>query len=416
MNSSNQKSPSPQLAFSLKLKKSRIAFRSKDGLMYKWVGSHWQVLHVTEMELCALKFLAIDFPSQCSEKLAASCAATAILAADALPTAGQNSKIIPCRNGYLALGTMEVSPAVPEIGLTYCLNCDYVPDSTSPIFQSFLSEVQPDYDVRNFLQEYVGYTLLSDARHELGIWQIGSGGDGKSTFARVVEAIHQRPVAMKLDALHGFNLSNLLGASLVVVDETPPKINEQSLKTLVSGQLIQIERKYRDAINFRPSAKWIISGNSLPAISDHSIGFWRRWVIVPFNHKPKKVIPLLAEKVIEDELAGVFSWAIDGLKRLLERGHFAELPDVLRDAIKHGKNTTNSVSAWVNERSIETGDQAKNKKEDVYITYNCWCKANGMQPVASTKFWERLRPILPDIYEWRPGGVDRSRMVNIYLP
>lgn len=100
----------------------------------------------------------------------------------------------------------------------------------------------------------------------------------------IVMALHEKAVAMQLDKLEGFNLSNLIGATLVVCDETPKgKIDQQVLKSLISGGATSINRKFKDVLSYQNIAKFIICANHLPALIDQSDAFWRRLHVVEWN-------------------------------------------------------------------------------------------------------------------------------------
>ena len=234
-----------------------------------------------------------------------------------------------------------------------------------------------------------------------------------------MQALHEKPVSMSLDGLDGFKLSSLLGASLVYVDETPRKINEERLKTLISGGAIEIDRKYRDPITIRPTAKWIVSGNALPALSDHSMGFWRRWVIFPFTVKPASIRPLLAESIIEEELAGVLNWALTGLVRLLKRGCFPALSSLMVAAKEAGKRETDSVKGWMDDIEPEGVERAEYgvAKDIAYQHYHRWSLRNGFKSVSSEKFWSRIKTLLPVLTEKRVRISGKQvRMVGLCHP
>lgn len=416
---------SPELAFSnyihnvneFPTTKPQPEQRERDGVLYRWAGTHWSAVPVKVLERVASDWLADNAPDKCNIRTAGSCAATAIQRAAPLPIITHT--VIPTMNGYLHIKDGEITLLQPDAGLgvTYCLACHYNPTANVNQFISFMNEVLPDAEVRAYLQEYAGYTLLPDCRHQLACWLIGGGGNGKSTFAQIMQALHRNPVSMQLDALDGFNLAGLIGASLVYCDETPVRIDEQRLKTLISGDSVQIDRKYRDPIVIRPTAKWFVSGNALSAISDHSDGFWRRWVIVPFNTKPKTIQPLLGDIIIADELSGVLNWALEGLRRLLQRGKFPPLPAALLEAQKTGKQQSNSVSAWVAdcEAVTTTSDGEVISKKFAYFLYSNWCKRNGTKPVSSFRFWDRMELLFSDKlnYGRERCSSGQVRVVNI---
>ena len=407
----------------------------RDGTIYKFVDSHWEAQEVDKLERDAIDWLSTEAPDKCTDKTAISCVNTAVRKLRLIPTAKTN--VIPLKYCSLEVATdgeLIKRESLCEDGLTYCLSCDYEKDAVPERFLKFIHEALPNEEVRNFLQEYVGYTLLSDTRFQVGAWLLGVGGSGKGTITQIAQALHRHTVALSLDALDGFKLAGLHSASLVVIDETPARINEQTLKTLVSGDTAQIDRKFRDPLTLRPTAKWIICGNSLPSISDHSVGFWRRWFIFPFDVVPSKKQPLLAQQIIDEELSGVLNWALEGLQRLLKRNGFPDQPPEMRHAASNGKMQSNNVAAWVQDMGIVTIENrhedddgnpifgapripVANTRKDIYAAYTRWCGESGTRAVASNKFWERLRLVLPDIREDRRGsGAERAYHVNIPLP
>lgn len=66
----------------------------------------------------------------------------------------------------------------------------------------------------------------------------------------------------------------------------------------------------------------------LPKTNDISNGFYRRFLIVPFNVQiPKnRINPNLAKEIIFNELSGIMNWALEGRKRLVKNGKFADSP------------------------------------------------------------------------------------------
>lgn len=410
-------------------------FASEGGVLHEWCGTHWQPLTDIDAERTAWDWLVTEAQHRATAKSACSCVAAAALAATRLParTQAQGVVTIPCKNGYLTLratgksgGTdggelweRTLETPARDAGMTYVLACDYSLKAAAPEFERFVAQVLPDPEVRAYVQEYLGYTLLPDTRFQRAQFWLGAGANGKSTLAEIVAALHEKVAAMELDALDGFKLVNLLGASLVYVDETPQRIDEQRLKMLISGGLVQVDRKFRDPINLRPTAKWIILGNQLPAVSDQSAGFWRRLAIIPFSASfpDGHADPLIARRIIENELSGVLNWALGGLHRLLERGRFNQMPDAVLQQLETGKRETNSVFAWFVNSDIETDGEAETPKDDVYSSYRDWCRDNGAAAVSSERFWKRLATVTGSSFPEKKATVNgkRVRVVPIRL-
>lgn len=410
---------SPELAFSRIL--SSDDWVSDKSTLFEWRQSHWAPLQIEEVERKAWRFLTLHYPLLAKPAIARSCAAAAIMSAPALPNRSEGV-LIPSKNGTLAIyeqdGEWIAKLREPrrEDGLTYCLSCDYHQDALAREFESFLISILPDREIRDYVQDYVGYSLLSDCRFQRAQWWIGKGSDGKSTLAEIIASLHQKVAALPLGRLDDAQLIGLLGASLVCVAETPRRIDEQRIKTLISGEPIQIDRKYRDALSLRPMAKWIICGNQLPHISDQTAGFWRRFDIIPFGLAlpDEEQDPLLASRIIKNELDGVLSWCVRGLIRVLARGRLAPKPAAVAGAIDSGRRETNSVMSWWLDEDWAIADRHNYLKSEVYSAYQLWCKNNGMSAVAMPRFWRRLGEIAPGISEERRSEAGkRERFVNV---
>jgi putative DNA primase/helicase len=126
------------------------------------------------------------------------------------------------------------------------------------------------------VQQYVGYTLIGDTRFQVAQWWFGSGANGKGFLARIVAALHRKVAAASIDDLGGFGSENLIDASLITVDETPKRVDEQRLKTAISGDDLPINRKYLQPVTVKLRGKWLLRGNDKPALSDQTDGVWRR--------------------------------------------------------------------------------------------------------------------------------------------
>lgn len=439
MSAPRKPAPSAELLFAQFVKISTAPdggarFAADGGVLHEWNGTHWHPLADSESERMAWDWLVCEASHRATAKAACACVAAAALAASALPPRSQHPGrvTIPCRNGYLTLQTAgkpangggelwerTLEKPTRDAGMTYVLACDYSMSALAPAFEQFVGQVLPDGEVRAYVQEYLGYTLLPDCRFQRAQFWLGVGANGKSTLAEIIAALHEKVAAMELDALDGFKLVNLLGSSLVYVDETPARIDEQRLKMLISGGLVQVDRKFRDPINLRPTAKWIILGNQLPAVSDQSAGFWRRLAIIPFSASfpDGSADPLIARRIIENELSGVLNWALDGLHRLLERGRFTQMPQAVLSQIETGKRETNSVLSWFVNSDIETDAGAQTPKDEVYASYRDWCRGNGSQAVSSERFWRRLTQIVKSDFPEKKVVIDgkRVRVVPIRL-
>lgn len=66
--------------------------------------------------------------------------------------------------------------------------------------------------------------------------------------------------------------------------------------------------------------------NELPRTNDKSNGYFRRFLIAPFDVQiPKQEVdPGLAEKIISTELPRIMNWVLGGRRRLITQSCFTE--------------------------------------------------------------------------------------------
>ena len=392
------------------------------GLIHTWTGNHWSATSDDVAWKQAYRWIAQSEPHHTNAENAKKAVSCAKLW---LPEVVKASKdiVIPCSNGYVQVKDGQLSLTSPDKlqGIRHSLICDFQPDfGTARQFEEFLRRSLPDEAVRARVQEYIGYTLTSDTRYQRAQLWLGNGANGKGVLANIVQKLHANIAAVSLDALDGFKTSALIGASLIYADEIPKgRIDERLIKQLIAGELTPIDRKYETPISARILGKWLVLGNHLPAITDHSIGFWRRWDIVPFHVTVKECErdPLLAENIIRDEISGVLNWALEGLLRLQKRGKFeVKVPLAMENILKDAKVETNSVQAWFEENEITTSHSQKTKKVVVYEHYREWSSRNGMASIAGPIFWKAIRCLTTFEEGRRREEGEPIRHCNLLLP
>lgn len=408
-------------AYAAALAKARN-YAGDGGILYRWEGTHWLALDERDARVDAYRWLVKREPAHASDANAAQALRAAMLFLDAVPPVVDRT-VIPMRNGYIHVeeGAVQLLPANRQLGIRHVLNCDYDPKAKAPEFDRFVERALPDAEVRARVQEYIGYTFLPDARFQRAQLWLGDGANGKGLLSAIVRALHHRWASVALDELGGFERSVVMGASLVFADEIPRgRIDEQTLKKLVSGDPVAINRKYLPVVSVEVTAKWIACGNHLPAVTDHSTGFWRRWDVIPFGATvpENERDPELGKRIIANELAGVVNWALEGLLRLLARGRFDPVaPQAMRRALMDAKVETNSVLAWAEECDVLVGGACKALKSDVFRRYREWCTENALQTLGSVQFWKRMREHFRELREERHRAAGaQPRVVNVALP
>ena len=102
-------------------------------------------------------------------------------------------------------------------------------------------------------------------------------------------------------------------------------IDSGRFKELVSGDLIEAQRKDEHAFLMENYSKMIFSANEIPPSTDQTNAYFRRWSIIPFL-KTFERDPTLHERLnTEEEKSGILNLMLYGRRLLLAEG-FDEIP------------------------------------------------------------------------------------------
>lgn len=311
---------------------------------------------------------------------------------------------LPCANGVLHIPTKSLLPHTPDIYATTQLDFDYDPKAVCP---NFLLALQRIPDASDFLQEFAGYALTSDVKHETAVWLQGLPGTGKSTIIAGLQAmLGSRAGLLGLADIEQsrFALGNLPGKTLVVSTEQPETFikADYKLNAIISGEPISVEQKYREAITIIPRAKVLWAMNDLPRVSSANNGIMRRVKVIKFPPLSEDAQdPELKEKIM-CEGAGILNWALIGLDRLRLRGKFA-IPKSVQDATREFQDRNDIAKMFLEEVSARidlTDPHCRTSAQYLYDRYRDWCIANGHKPMSSTKVAE----------EWKRLGFEKQRL------
>jgi P4 family phage/plasmid primase-like protien len=193
----------------------------------------------------------------------------------------------------------------------------------------FVSEVLPEPECAMLVQESFGYCFDQSLRMEAFFVLHGKGNNGKSTIMDVLSALlgEENVCSLSMESFRErYTLIELSGKIANVCGDMSEldRVEEGILRSLVSGDAITVQRKYKNAVRLRNRARFFFCTNALPRFSDTSKGVWRRMRLIPFDRVvPDDQIDIhLASKLIE-ELPGILLWSLQGLKRLRETQRFS---------------------------------------------------------------------------------------------
>ena len=233
-------------------------------------------------------------------------------------------RYINLKNGILDIYKKELLKHTPKLHSLSQLNIKYQKGAKCPLFEKFIEDITDgDEELAVVLQEIVGYCLSQSTKAEKVFFFYGGGRNGKSVLAGIMEQlVGKRNVShVKLSELNGnFGLYPMLHKTLNIAAENhfAGKFNPDRLKEIASGDSVNVNIKYQDAVSQAMYCKLVFLANSLPPVSDHSFGFFRKLMIVPFLVTIKEPDVDLSDK-LKKELPGILNWALVGLRRLVKK-------------------------------------------------------------------------------------------------
>src|SRR5215208_3665089 len=301
--------------------------------------------------------------------------------------------IIVCQNGTLEIEGRNFREHRRDDYALFSAAFDYDPDAKAEIWEEAFKERLGDS--WTFLQDYAGYSLTTRTDLEASAFLVGPTGCGKSTFIEGLEMVAGDQAGTlslaDIERSH-YALANIPGKTLLTATEAPNAYLKSTaiLDAIVSGEMIQIEKKYQHPERVRPVAKILWAMNELPQIRNPNAGIFRRAQIVPFPEVERRRNPLVKE-FIKSEGAGILNWALDGLDRLNAQRWFS-ISDDMSEATEVFKAGNDIPQTFVDECcKVEPG--VREESNLLYTKYREWCLDNGYKPLASNRMkveWERL--------------------------
>jgi len=164
------------------------------------------------------------------------------------------------------------------------------------------------------------------------------------------------------------------------------------LDTIISGEPVDIEGKYRNVVTVAPTVKLLWAMDKLPRIPHAGSGIFRRVKVVNFGRSiPEAEIKPGLKEQIKTEGQGILNWLLDGLDLLRERGYFA-IPRNVRQATQDFRELNDVVGAFAAE-CLEFGPDFEEGSTDLFKRYRKWCDENNQKAFSITAIsqeWIRL--------------------------
>lgn len=260
--------------------------------------------------------------------------------------------------------------------------------------QKWLREICPAKDDREMLLQFCGYSLTRDTRQQKFLILSGTGGTGKSTLIRMMEAAvgAENTSNISLSQLtQRFFPFGLLGKLLNSCADLEVGALEDvsTLKKILGEDALIGERKGRDGVSFRSYAKLVFSTNELPTIrAERTTGFYRRLLVLQMDKVPQSRRADFYD-VLAGEMDAFIHAAVAALERMLLLGEIKE-SEGSRQAVLQLRDDSDTVEAFINDECVRDPDKQENRV-DLFRAYSAYCAAAERQALSKTNFFKAMR-------------------------
>ena len=281
---------------------------------------------------------------------------------------------------------LEFNPEIIEFGRIPVV---YDPSAYCADLDKMLNRVfLGDREVINLFEEMLGAVLLKHNRYQKAFLFCGRGSNGKSTILDLVKTFLglNNYSTLSLEEVTGrFNKILLEHKYANIGDDIDNVVMKDTgtLKKMIAGNSITVENKGEKGYTTDLYATHIYSANEIPRSFDKTDGFYRRWLIIPFNAKfsadDEDYDPMIGDKITEpNALSYLLNIGIRGAQRLIKNGHFTE-PQSVKDALEAYKADNSTALSWIEDKEL-TEDYFLSKPRDViYSEFSDWCKVSGIK-------------------------------------
>lgn len=305
-------------------------------------------------------------------------------------------------------GAIEKHPHSSTHRARFAYDFDYAEGEPIAFLAALGGMFQPDpdgFDKMRLVGEFAGASLLGGAtRLQRWILLKGDGDDGKSTLIDIIRAAFPPGscCSIKPEGLENeYERADLAGKLLNTVTEVKQRdyLQAETLKATVVGDEIRGRQIRQAPISFRPRAGHILAANGFPKFADSSHGFWRRPIVITFNHRftndPARD-PGLGDKIVGLERQQIVCWLVRMGAAALARGKYIE-PASHTAAIAMWRGETDAVFEFVDQACVIPTDLgAPSIANDwgvptvLYTAFLGWAYNTGHKPMSSTAFGRRL--------------------------
>lgn len=277
--------------------------------------------------------------------------------------------------------------------------------------KSFMKEIScNDKLVETIIWECLGCMIAPSAKFgKIFIWY-GSGANGKSLLLNIMEAIMGNLLthANILNINDKFTLEDVMDGIANVTDDVGITTLRETgiLKSLVDGSTIDVPRKFKKAVKWKPDSQFIMCCNEIPKINDTTHGMIRRLAFIPFDMQlsNNQIDIFLLDKILADKnnLRYILSGAVYAYRNAIQRGSLTKIDkqnELTEDFIEENKEPISAFYDWMVDEHNGINHLVSyldgKTTEEVYNEYVKWCEQNQLRCETQRTFTTRFGKKLP---------------------
>ncbi len=303
-------------------------------------------------------------------------------------------------NGFF--GKDGIVPHSPEHRARMAMPFNHIPGAEPKAFIAFLLSCFRDQEDRDGLvrlvRQMIGVFAFGLATaYQKAFIALGRGANGKSVLLEVVRCsftdTHGVTATPPQDWGGDYARARLANSRINIVSELPEVVimASGSVKAMITGDFSEAREIYQKRRSFTPRAGHLFSANSLPGVHDHSVGFWRRWVIIPFERSfaPEEQDRGLTARLIK-ERASILSWAAEAVPGVIKAGGY-DIPPSCDAATAQWQESADQIACFLADDEEMARGGWKFTATQVYNRFADWARESGYRyPVTNRVFWARL--------------------------
>ena len=215
-----------------------------------------------------------------------------------------------------------------------------------------------------------------------------------------------------------FGLQPWLGKLLAsFTDARAPERNRSAvvsqLLRIVGGDTITVNRKNKEAWNGYLPTRLVMYSNEVLQLTENSNALTGRMIVLKMTKSFFNKEDTDLSHKLDQELSGIFNWAMDGLKRRIARGgHFVQ-PASGKEYLDLMAELGNPIGTFVDD-ALEFDPLTYARKEDVFTCFKHWALKKSMAPGTEQAFKRRFLAATQEQYVRSDTLQVKGSRVNVY--